>query len=142
MAIPWLLSALLAASSPSPSPSPLPLTELPTQTLPRDACALVLWERATGRRIAMLTPGPATIRVVIGGVETDLPRTGGDGEPVVGFAPRAQFAGSTLRIATTLTIVANDVAGSAIVRDGVISVTGSDGVEVIAPVAGIAGCNR
>jgi hypothetical protein len=142
MATYWLLTALLAAAVTAPVASPLPLTELPTQTLAKDECALVLWERATGRRVAMLMARPEVIRVVIGGVETFLPRTSSDGEPVVGFAPRAQFAGNDIRIATALTIVGNDVAGSAIVRDGIISVTGSDGVEVIAPVAGIAGCNR
>lgn len=142
MAAYWLVMALLVAAGTAPVASPLPLTELPTQTLAKDECALVLWERATGRRVAMLMARPEAIRVVFGGVETLLPRTTSDGEPVVGFAPRAQFSGSNIRIATVLTIVGNDVVGSAIVRDGIISVTGSDGVEVIAPVAGIAGCNR
>jgi hypothetical protein len=142
MAAHWLVTALLAAAVTAPVASPLPLTELPTQTLAKDECALVLWERATGRRVAMLMARPEVIRVVIGGVETRLPRTSSDGDPVVGFAPRSQFSGNNIRIATVLTIVGNDVAGSAIVRDGIISVTGSDGVEVIAPVAGIAGCNR
>ena len=142
MAASWLLASLLAAGGVPPVASPLPLTELPVQTLAKDACVLVLWERATGKRIAMLTPGPDTIRVAIGGVEIVLGRTGADGDAVIGFAPRAQFAGGPLRIATVLTIVANDVAGSGLVRDGVISVIGSDGIEVVAPVAGIAGCNR
>lgn len=142
MAATWLLMALLAAAGAAPGASPLPLTELPTQTLAKDECALVLWERATGRRIAMLTPRPEAIRVVVGGVETVLARTGSDGDPIVGFAPRAEFAGGGLRVATVLTIVANNVAGSAVVRDGVISVTGIDGVEIVAPVAGLAGCNR
>ncbi|KAB7648988.1 hypothetical protein [Polymorphobacter fuscus] len=136
------LAAFLLAASATPVVSPLPLAELPTQKLAVNECALVLWDRATGRRIAMMLLNPEAIRVVSKGSALALPRKAGEGEAVAGFVPRAEYTDGTLRIVTDLAIVANDTPGSAIVRDGVISVTDSDGVEVVAPVAGIAGCNR
>lgn len=142
MAAHWLFASLLLVTAAPPAPSPLPLAELPTQVLARNDCALVLWDRASGRRIAMLTMHPEAIRVVIDGIETSLAQTSSDGEPVAGFAPRAQFSDGNNRIATTLTIDANSAGGNGIVRDGVIAVTGRDKIEIIAPVAGIAGCNR
>lgn len=137
-----VLAAILAAASPPASVvSPLPLLELPTQTLAPGACALVLWERATGRRVAMMVLQPDGIRVHTGdGVKT-LNRTTADGDVVAGFAPHARYGDESMRIETSLVIVGNDVAGSAIIRDGIIAVTGADGEEVIAPVAGIAGCS-
>jgi hypothetical protein len=138
-----LLAVSLVAANPEAKPqSPLPLAELPTQVLAANECALVLWERGTGKRIAMLTLRPEAIRIAGDGGVAILPKTSAEGEPIVGFPARMQFSDGRISIMTSLAIVANDVAGSAIVRDGIISVTGHDGVEVVASVAGIAGCNR
>jgi hypothetical protein len=143
MPLPALLLAALIATSPAVSPqSSLPLAELPTQVLAENECALVLWERGTGKRIAMLTLRPETIRIADAGGVQVLPKVSAEGEPVAGFSARMQFSDGKRSIMTSLAIVANDVAGSAIVRDGIVSVTGLDGVEVVASVAGIAGCNR
>lgn len=143
MSLTALLAASLVAAAPPASPqSPLPLAELPPQVLAVNECALVLWERGTGKRIAMLTLRPEAIRIVSDGRVLNLPKISADGEPVVGFPARMQFSDGRVSIMTSMAIVANDVAGSAIVRDGIISVTGRDGVEVVSSVAGIAGCNR
>jgi hypothetical protein len=90
----------------------------------------------------MLTLRPEAIRIAGDGGVAIVPKTSAEGEPIVGFPARMQFSDGRISIMTSLAIVANDVAGSAIVRDGIISVTGRDGVEVVASVAGIAGCNR
>lgn len=137
-----LVASLLAANPAAPPQSLLPLAELPTQVLAENECALVLWERGTGKRIAMLTLRPEAIRIANEGGLLVLPKMSAEGEPVAGFPARMQFSDGRTSIMTSLAIVANDVAGSAIVRDGIISVTGLDGVEVVASVAGIAGCNR
>jgi hypothetical protein len=143
IALKALLVASLVAASPTTAPqSLLPLAELPTQVLAVNECALVLWERGTGKRIAMLTLRPEAIRITGEGGVLVLPKTSAEGEAIVGFPARMQFSDGRISIMTSLAIVANDVAGSAIVRDGIISVTGRDGVEVVASVAGIAGCNR
>jgi hypothetical protein len=143
MSLSALLAASLVAAAPAAAPqSPLPLAELPTQVLAVDECALVLWERATGRRIAMITLRPEAIRIASDGGVLVLPKTSAEGDTVAGFPARLRFSDGRMSIMTSLAIVANDVAGSAIVRDGIISVTGRDGVEVVSSVAGIAGCNR
>ena len=132
-----LIAAVLAAASPV---SPLPLAELPPQPLGPSECALVLWERATGRRVAMLLARPGGIRVFSGGSIRNLPEIAADGDAVVGFVPHARFGDAALQVETSLAITASDAAGSAIVRDGAITVTGADRMAVVAPVAGIAGC--
>lgn len=138
MAISWLAALILAAAA---IESPLALGELPPQPLAKDRCALVLWERSTKRRVAMVEINPGGIRVLSDGTVATLPEVGADGERVIGFAPHARYGDARLKIETSLAIVANgNGAGGAIVRDGAITVTGSDGVAVVAPVAGIIGC--
>ena len=142
MATPWIAALLLAAvAAPVAMESPLPIGALPPLPLAKDRCALVLWERATRRRVAMIESNPGSVRVLSGGIITALPETSADGERVVGFASHARYGDARLQVETTLAIVANDSgAGGALIHDGVITVTGSDGVAVVAPVAGIVGC--
>ena len=142
MATPWIAALLLAAvAAPVAVESPLTIGALPPLPLAKDRCALVLWERATRRRVAMIESNPGSVRVLSGGIITALPETSADGERVVGFAPHARYGDARLQVETSLAIVANDSgAGGALIRDGVITVTGSDGVAVVAPVAGIVGC--
>lgn len=132
--------SLIFAAAALAAASPLPLRELPVQRLTAGDCALVLWERSTGRRVAMLVLRPDGIRIHHDGVVKTLPKISGNESAIGGFAPNARFGDGHIRIATALTIVAGDVAGSAIIRDGMISVTEADGLEIVAPVAGIAGC--
>ncbi len=132
------LLLLLAAVT---AESPLPLAELAPQPLPKGECALVLWERATRRRVVMGFAQPATVLVNSQGVVT-LAQQSGDGDAVMGFRPHAVYASGTLRVELSLAIIANDGgAGGAVVRDGAITVTGADGVAVVAPVAGLVGCS-
>jgi hypothetical protein len=138
-----LAGLLLVAAGPPPAPpSPLPLGELPPQVLAKQSCALFLWERATRRRVAMATVTPGRLRVVSGGATVDLAQTAGDGTAVLGFTPQARYAGTGLTVALDLVISPGDNgAGGAVIREGVIAVTGADGTTVVAPVAGLVGCN-
>lgn len=136
------LGALLLAAAAPPAASPLPLGELPPQVLARQSCALFLWERATRRRLVMAVAAPAGIRVTVGGRLAVLPQVGAEGTAVLGFAPRTRYAGAGLAISLDLVISPGDNgAGGAVIRDGVVAVTSGDGTTVVAPVAGLVGCN-
>lgn len=132
-----------AASAPPVSPpglaSALPLAELPPQQLARGACALFLWDRASGRRIAMVGNAPAVLRVMIDGRSTDLPQDHADGAVVMGFAANASYRSAARRFDTRLIIEAA-TAGGGVVRDGSLTITADDGSAIVTPVAGIAGC--
>ena len=127
-----LALALLAASA-------LPLDELPPQRLAPQRCALFLWDRDSQRRIAMATLGPAALTIARAGRSERLAATAGDGAPVLGFAPRASYRGDGLTIATDLAIAPTDV-GGAVIRDGTLTLTLPDGTAIVAPVAGLIGC--
>ncbi len=141
MLLPLLLAfASIAAAPPPMAESPLPLAELPPQVLPVGTCALFLWDRATRHRILMATTSPSRIRIVHAGKLTLVDAASADGEPVFGFAPRARYKAVGFEIGLDLAIVAND-AGGAVIRDGSITFTAADGGAVVAPVAGLVGCN-
>lgn len=124
--------ALLAASA-------LPLDELPPQRLAPQRCALFLWDRDSQRRIAMATSGPAALTIARDGRTRTLAGAADDGAPVLGFTPRAVYRGDGLIIATDLAIEPTDV-GGAVVRDGTLTMTLADGTAIVAPVAGLIGC--
>ena len=142
-----LLGLALGGAAPLPALPPalgpesaLPLAELPPQVLPAGACAMFLWERATRRRVLMATTTPPRIRIVHAGSLENVERASAEGEPVLGFAPRARYAAPGYAIAIDLAIAGND-AGGAVIRDGTITFTAADGGAVVAPVAGLIGCN-
>lgn len=137
-----LLAALLAAAI-APPATVLPLGELPPQVMAKNSCALFLWDRATKHRVVMMIaiPEPATIRVVRNGKTVTLAQIAAEGEPVLGFYPKSSFGDGNLKLDFDLAITRNDgVAGGGIIRDGVLTVTTSDGAAVVAPVAGLVGC--
>lgn len=132
-----LLLLLMAAAT---APPLLPLAELPAQTLAPNSCAMFLWDRASERRVLMAMAQPPTIRINSGGVR-DMAQRSASGAPVMGFAPNATYADTTLTIALTLTITPNAAGiGGAVIRDGVMTITGPDGAAIVTPVAGLIGC--
>lgn len=139
MILPMLL--LLAQAAPAlPPSSPAMLAELPPQTLARGRCALFLWDRASGKRVAMMTADPAQLRLAApGGKVQDLPREQAQGDAVLGFAPVSQYRDSMRGFEIRLTILPA-TAGGALVKDGSISITDANGSTVVVPVAGLAGC--
>ena len=139
MVITALLALQMAAAQPAPAAIPAPFSELPPQTLEAGQCALFLWDRASGKRIAMLGNSPAILRAIIDGRSTDLPAELREGETVLGFAPTSRFRSAGRSFEVRLTILPA-TAGGAVVRDGSLTITSSDGGAVVLPVAGLAGC--
>ncbi len=132
-----------AATKPGPEPvtsSPLPLGELPPQVMPAGSCAMFLWERSTRRRVLMATARQATAKVIYDGKAATLTQTGADGPAILGFSPHSRYAAQGYAIGVDLAIDANE-SGGAIIRDGTLTFTASNGAAVVAPVAGIIGCN-
>jgi hypothetical protein len=134
MVITVLMALQLAAATPAP-----PLGELPQQEMTAGQCALFLWDRATGKRIAMLIPVPPSIRAVIDGRLTDLPREAADGTAVMGFAPNSRYRSANRNYDIRLTILPATT-GGAVVRDGSLTITENDGSALVLSVAGLAGC--
>ena len=119
--------------------SALGLAELPPQVLPPNSCALFLWDRASEQRVVMAVAAPAQIKLVRGGKTLVLPQMDSEGAPVLGFAPHARYGDAALMVGLDLEIVASE-AGGAVVRNGAVTVTEADGSAVVAPVAGLVGC--
>lgn len=145
-----IAAVLLAAAAPAPrlpnSAPPLPasalgLGELPPQVLAANSCALFLWERATRRRVAMALATPGRLQVVRGAEPLILAQTAAEGVAVLGFAPRTRYAGGGMQIAADLVIAPSDAGGGAVIREGVLALTDASGTTVVAPVAGLIGCN-
>ncbi|WP_439546908.1 hypothetical protein [Sandarakinorhabdus sp.] len=134
MVIAALIAAQLAATS-----LPAGLTELPPQPLPAGECALFLWDRASTKRFAMLGRNPALLRLMIDGQINDLPVIATEGTAVLGFAPTSRYRSATRSYEVRLTILPA-TAGGAVVRDGSLTITESDGSALVLPVAGLAGC--
>lgn len=135
-----LATAQLVTGQPPAQPEPAPaLAELPPQPLTSGQCALFLWDRASGRRIAMIMANPAILRLMIDGRSTDLPREVADGGAVMGFAPVTRYRSAARRYEVRLTILPATT-GGAVVRDGSLAITEADGSSLVLPVAGLAGC--
>lgn len=138
MVIAALIAAQLAAAQPAPQ-LPAPLAELPPQEVTAGQCALFLWDRASGKRIAMLMANPPFLRLIIDGRSTDLPREMAEGTAVMGFAPITRYRSASRHYDVRLTILPA-TAGGAVVRDGSLAITERDGTSTVLPVAGLAGC--
>ena len=82
---------------------------------------------------------PSGAKVIHDGKVVTLAQTGIEGAPVMGFTPHAGYAADGFGIGLDLVIDANE-SGGAIVRDGTLTFTATDGFAVVAPVAGIIGC--
>jgi|JI8StandDraft_2_1071088.scaffolds.fasta_scaffold16859_3 hypothetical protein len=118
----------------------LPLAELPPQPLATGQCAMFLWDRPSGKRIAMITAAPlGQITVIHGGRSISLPASSAEGPAVMGFAPRSQYRSASIGISLDLAIAPTGT-GGAIIRDGALTLTEADGSAIVAPVAGLIGC--
>lgn len=137
MVMAMLVALQLAAAAPAAVPAPF--AELPPQSLAPGQCALFLWDRASGKRIAMLGAQPPMMRALIDGRLIDLPAERREGDPVLGITPTSLFRSASRRFEVRLTILPA-TAGGAVVRDGSLTITEDDGTAVVLPVAGLAGC--
>ena len=137
MVIAALMALQLATATPAPVPAPF--AELPPQLLEAGQCALFLWDRGSGKRIAMLGRTPPVLRAIIDGRSTDLPAEASEGETILGFAPVSRYRSVSRSFEVRLTILPA-TAGGAVVRDGSLTITQTDGSAIVLPVAGLAGC--
>jgi hypothetical protein len=135
-----VIAALIALQVAAAAPAAGPLSELPPQQLEPGRCALFLWDKASRQRIAMLSASPtASLRARIDGQLTDLPQASASGSAVMGFAPTARYRSAARQLDVALTILPTG-SGGAVVRDGSLTITESDGSALVIPVAGILGC--
>ena len=134
-----VIAALIALQVAAVQPA-APFSELPPQPLESGRCALFLWDKASRQRIAMLatTPTPS-LRARIDGQLVDLPQAGASGSAVMGFAPATRYRSASRQFDVAMTILPTGT-GGAVVRDGSITVTETDGSALVIPVAGILGC--
>lgn len=136
IALPFL--ALLIAAA-APAPSLLGLGELPPQPLAKGSCALFLWDRASQQRVVMATFAPAQILIRRNGKPVLLALSATTGAAVAGFAPHMVYGVGATQIALDITVTPAE-GGGGVVRDGAISMITADGSTIVAPVAGIIGC--
>jgi hypothetical protein len=116
-------------------------TELPAQTLEPGQCAMALWDRSSGQRIAfwraagplLLAAGPAPQNL------TAVPGSG-SGAPVLGLLPEARFTADGLSAQLAVNITINPNGQSATISGGTLTLTAEDGEARITPVVGIIGC--
>jgi hypothetical protein len=120
----------------------LVLAELPPQRVEKGACAMVLWERGSRRRIAFWpAAGALTLGLESGPVRLAPVPGSGSGAPVLGLLPKAGFGGEGLAAVIEVEVTTSEATPrSAAVPDGVLRLTGPGGEEMLVPVAGVIGC--
>ena len=141
---------LLAGCTATPPPARvavandgLPLGVLPRQTLDKGKCAVFLWKGGDQTRLLLMAAAdPPFARVVLDGVQRDLPRIEGGGE--VGDAQTHTVYGVPgVRLTLDLVIQAREgLADGALIPSGSLALDryGKDGI--VLPVAGLLGCER
>ncbi len=136
------LAAALSAGAPRAAEQGLPLQELPTQTLVRGQCALVLWTRtAPARRVFMALNDPAGALVQVGGKTVTLARTAWDGAAVFSHYPHQTFSGDgwTLKIDVEFD-TRSGLVGGAVAPSGSLELSDAKGWSTVLPVAGMVAC--
>lgn len=130
------------ASAPAVSIDGLPLGVLPAQDLPAKGCAAYLFSTGQTRALAtMATAEPGSLRLVLDGRVTDLPRTGAEGNATLGLAPTTTYAAGGVTATLTLTIEqrATLTAGAAVpIATLRLDRDGQDSIAM--PLAGLLGC--
>jgi hypothetical protein len=123
------MSVLLALAAALPM-----LGLVPPQPLPEGQCAMALWDRASGERVALVTR-EALVLVLDGALLRLAPVAA-----QAGFVAEADYAagGVSARHQLVLETGADGRAGR--VEDGVLVVWRGDGTELVTPVAGLIGC--
>ncbi|WP_296816604.1 hypothetical protein [Brevundimonas sp.] len=138
-------TALPSVGRPGPGGSVatgLPLGEVDAVRLQSGQCALALWTRGVpATRLAIAVSQPPTIRVNAHGRQIELARTEYDGEAAFGHYPRQTWAGDGMSLTLTTRFAARGgMVGGAVTEDATLSFTGSDGAELVIPVAGLVAC--
>lgn len=115
--------------------------ELPPQKLEADQCAMALWDRSTGQRIAFWqAAGPLLLAIAPEPLRLASLPDSGSGTPVLGVLPQASFAAAGLVVRIDVSMTPSPNGRSATITAGTLSLTASDGEARITPVVGIVGC--
>ncbi|MBY0300846.1 hypothetical protein [Sphingomonas ginsenosidimutans] len=141
-----ILLAGMQATAPAvpaaPSIDGLPLGVLPAQDLPAKGCAAYLFSTGQTRALAVVaTADPGSLRLMLDGRVTDLPRTGAEGNATLGLTPAATYAAGGVTATLTLTIEqrATLTAGAAVpIATLRLDRAGQDSIAM--PLAGLLGC--
>lgn len=118
------------------------IAPLVRQMLPAKGCAAYLFTRGqTPAFVAMAGTDPASLRVMIGGVATDVPRTAQSGAGGFGFAGVTDYAADDVMAVLHMTIVTrDDLKDGAAVSDATLRIDRAGQDSVVVPVAGIVAC--
>lgn len=127
------MSVLLALAAALPM-----LGVVPPQPLPEGQCAMALWDRASGARVAVVTR--EALVLVLDGALLRLPPVAAQ----AGFVAEADYAAGDVsarhRLVLGLVLETGGDGRSGRVEDGVLVVRRGDGTELVTPVAGLIGC--
>ena len=123
------MSVLLALAAALPM-----LGVVPPQPLPEGQCAMALWDRASGGRVAVVTR--EALVLVLDGALLRLPPVAAQ----AGFVAEADYAAGDVSARHRLALEIGADGRSGRVEDGVLVVRRGDGTELVTPVAGLIGC--
>lgn len=131
------MSVLLALAAALPM-----LGVVPPQPLPEGQCAMALWDRASGGRVAVVTR--EALVLVLDGALLRLPPVAAQ----AGFVAEADYAAGdvsarhrlVLGLVLGLVLETGGDGRAGRVEDGVLVVRRGDGTELVTPVAGLIGC--
>jgi hypothetical protein len=119
-----------------------PLSELPTQQLERDQCALVLWSRDSRQvRFVVTLDRPAIARVSMKGRVVELSRVAQSGQAIHGQFAEQQYRGEGLSL--DISFVPGEVrelAGGAVVSSVVVEYVDPGGWTSVIPAVGLIAC--
>ena len=121
------MSVLLALAAALPM-----LGVVPPQPLPEGQCAMALWDRASGARVAVVTREA----LVLDGALLRLAPAAAQ----AGFVAEADYAAGDVSARHRLALETGGDGRSGRVEDGVLVVRRGDGTELVTPVAGLIGC--
>jgi len=137
-------------AQPSRAPQGLPagdltmrLGTLPAQKMDAGSCGLFLWSRGDRRELLLFSGGGNAVnaRVMFDGTIVTAPRTLADGASVLGQFERQTFQAGGLNIELTSTFERRPGLGrGALVPQGSMRLTQTDGWELVVPVVGLVGC--
>lgn len=123
------MSVLLALAAALPM-----LGVVPPQPLPEGQCAMALWDRASGGRVAVVTR--EALVLVLDGALLRLPPVAAQ----AGFVAEADYAAGDVSARHRLVLETGGDGRAGRVEDGVLVVRRGDGTELVTPVAGLIGC--
>jgi len=118
----------------------IPLGALPRQTLPPGQCGVFLWKAGPGARLVLTAKAePAIARILLSGVQTDLPRTAG-GDIGAGQTRTTYSDGSTSVVLDLSVEQRPGLTQGAAIPSGSLRLDIAGGSSFVVPVTGLLAC--